>query len=219
MKLTAEQIECINQTLIGKGIKYDDLKLEVLDHIASEIENEMKTTNKDFPVVYKQVFENWNTEFKMTRALFSFNTYYPKLAKSKFGNQFKKELITSLVLSILLLTIFQIIENKQVKLQFLSVVKEILFYTYCTTVAVALVIKLMNSKSKVTSTYKHLFDTRFAVMIVFLSVIFNANIPHDLTNQNLFVGTISCLFVFFVSVIYVGLKHLQFEQKLSISNS
>ena len=57
MKLTAEQIECINQTLIKKGIKFDDLKIEVLDHIASQIESEMKTTQTTFPEAFSKVFE------------------------------------------------------------------------------------------------------------------------------------------------------------------
>ena len=48
MKLTAEQIECIDQTLVKKGVKFDDLKMEVLDHIASQIEYEMATPKKRF---------------------------------------------------------------------------------------------------------------------------------------------------------------------------
>lgn len=216
MKLTTEQIECIDQTLIKKGIKYDDLKIEVLDHIASEIEYEMTTSQKTFSEAYNQVFEQWEREFKPTRAFFSLNTYYPKLAKSKFGNQFKKELITALVSSILLFTSFQFIENTQGKLQFLHVVKEVLFYTYCTTAAAALLIKYFILKSKVTSTHKHVFDSRFAVMIVFLSVIFNSNIPQDKTNQNLFIASIGCLFVYLLSTIYLGFKHYQFQKKISI---
>jgi hypothetical protein len=216
MKLTTQQIATIEEILISKGIKYDDVKIEVLDHIASEIENEIEATHKDFQEVYKQAFERWKAEFNPTRAFFSLTNYYPKLVKSKFGNQFKKELVTALVSSLLLFTSFQFIENTQGKLQFLHVVKEVLFYTYFTTATAALLIKYFISKSKVTSTYKHLFDSRFAIMIVFLSVIFNSNIPQDSTNQNLFVGTISCLFVFLASIIFVGVKHFQFQRKFSI---
>ncbi|WP_016988952.1 hypothetical protein [Flavobacterium sp. ACAM 123] len=38
MKLTAPQIAFINETLVLNGLIYDDIKLEVMDHIASEIE-------------------------------------------------------------------------------------------------------------------------------------------------------------------------------------
>lgn len=38
MKLTNEHITQIDETLILNGLKYDNIKLEVTDHIASEIE-------------------------------------------------------------------------------------------------------------------------------------------------------------------------------------
>lgn len=216
MQLTTEQIECINQTLIGKGIKFDDIKLEVLDHIATEIENEMEVSNNDFPIVYNQVFENWSEEFKLTRNFLSIQSPYPKLVHSKLTNQFKKEVIIALVSSIVLIISFQFVAAAQVKLQFLRIINDVLFYTYFTTAAAALLIKLWNFKSKATSVYKHLFDSRFTVLIVFLSVVIRSSIPHDLTDQNLYVATISCLFVFFLSIIYVGMKHIQFNRKFSI---
>jgi hypothetical protein len=43
MKLTTEQIECINQTLVKK-VEVDDLRNGGLDHIASQIEYEMATS-------------------------------------------------------------------------------------------------------------------------------------------------------------------------------
>jgi hypothetical protein len=38
MKLTNQQIAFIDETLVLNGLTYDDIKLEVMDHIASEIE-------------------------------------------------------------------------------------------------------------------------------------------------------------------------------------
>ena len=216
MKLTNQQIECINQTLIEKGIKFDDIKLEVLDHIATEIENEMEVSNNDFPIVYNQVFDNWREEFKLTRDFFSIRSTYPRLVQSKLINQFKKEVIVAVVSSIVLIISFQFVADGQGKLQFLRLVKNVLFYTYFTTAAASIMIKVWNSKFKVTSTYKQLFDSRFTSMIIFLSVVINSSIPPDLRNQNLYVGTISCLFVFLISIIYVGMKHIQFQRKFSI---
>lgn len=216
MKLTQEQIECINQTLIEKGLKYDDMKLEVLDHIATEIENEMEATKNDFPVVCHQVFENWKSELKFSKGFFSLSSTNPIIVQSKLGNQFRKELLVAVVLSILLVSIFQLVDASQDKLQFLSIMKDLFFYTYCFTVTVGLLMKLFNSKSRVTSTYKYLFDARFTSLIIFLSIVINSSIPHDQTNQNLFVGTITCFFIFLFSIIYLGIKHLQFSRKFSI---
>jgi hypothetical protein len=216
MQLTTEQIECINQTLIEKGIKFDDIKLEVLDHIATEIENEIELSNNDFPMVYNQVFDNWREEFKLTRDFFSLQSTYPKLVHSKLKNQLQREVIISVVTAILLIISFQLVDNTQEKLEFIYLLKDVLIYAFCTTATVALLIKLWNLKSKATSSYKHLFDSRFTLLIIFLSFIINPSIPHDLTNQNLYVGTISCFFVFLLSIIYVGIKHIQFQRKFSI---
>ena len=218
MKLTTEQIECINQTLNEKGIKFDDIKLEVLDHIATEIENKMEVSTDDFPVVYNEVIDSWGEEFILTRDFFSLQSTYPKLVHSKLIYQLKREVIMSVVASILLIFYFQMVDNKQEKLEFILLVKDVLFYTFCTTVAAALLIKLWNFKSKATSTssYKHLFDSRFTLLIFFLSFIINPSIPHDLTNQNLFVATIGCFFVFLFSIIFLGMKHIQFQRKFSI---
>ena len=216
MKLTTEQIECINQTLISKGVKFDDLKLEVLDHIATEIENEMEVSNNDFPVVYNQVFDNWSEEFKLTRDFFSLQSTYPKIVHSKLKNQFQREVIISVVTSILLIISFQVVDNTQEKLEFIRLLKDVMIYTFCTTAAAALLIKFWNLKSKATSTYKHLFDSRFTLLIFLLSFIINPSIPHDLTNQNLFVATIGCFFVFLLSIIFLGMKHIQFQRKLTI---
>jgi hypothetical protein len=38
MKLTNQQIAFIDETLVLNSLTYDDIKLEVMDHIASEIE-------------------------------------------------------------------------------------------------------------------------------------------------------------------------------------
>ncbi|MBB1192433.1 hypothetical protein DNC80_01965 [Flavobacterium sp. SOK18b] len=216
MKLTTEQIECINQTLISKGVKFDDLKLEVLDHIATEIENEMEVSNNDFPVVYNQVFDNWSEEFKLTRDFFSLQSTYPKIVNSKLKNQFQREVIISVVTAILLIISFQVVYNTQEKLEFIRLMKDVMIYTFCTTAAAALLIKFWNLKSKATSTYKHLFDSRFNLLIFSLSFIINPSIPHDLTNQNLFVATIGCFFVSLLSIIFLGMKHIQFQRKFSI---
>lgn len=216
MKLSPSQIECINQTLIKKGVKFDDLKIEVLDHIASQIEYEMKTTKKTFPDAYNQVFDNWSEEFKLTRDFFSIKSTYPKLVQSKLKKQLQREVIISVVTSILLISSFQLVDNIQEKLEFIRLIKDVMFYAFCTTAAAALLIKLWNLKSKATSTYKHLFDSRFTLLIIFLSFIINPSIPQDLTNQNLFVATIGCFYVFLLSIIFVGMKHIQFQRIFSI---
>lgn len=216
MKLTTEQIECINQTLISKGVKFDDVKLEVLDHIATEIENEMQVSNNDFSVVFNQVFENWNSELQPTRAFFSLNTYYPKLARNSFRNQIKLEIVTTIVLSLLLFFSFQLVSDSNTKLQFIFWIKKVFFYAYIGTILSMFIFKFFNAKSKVSSTYKYSFDARFPSIFIWLALIINDNIPQDTTNQNLFVPSMGCLFMYLLSTVYLGFKHYQFQKEISI---
>ena len=216
MKLTTEQIECINQTLIKKGVKFDDLKMEVLDHIASQIEYEMTTSQKTFPDAYNQVFERWNAEFEPTRAFFSLRTYYPKLARSKFGNQIKLEIFTTFTIAAVLFCSFQLVSDSNTKLQFIFWIKKVFFYAYIGTILSMFIFKFFNAKSKVSSTYKHLFDARFPSIFIWLTLIINDNIPQDTTNQNLFVLSMGCLFMYLLSTVYLGFKHYQFQKEISI---
>ena len=69
MKLTTEQVEDIENILNQKGIKYDDLKFEIVDHIASEIENEMEKSDTNFVETTAFVFTRWEPEFKPIMSL------------------------------------------------------------------------------------------------------------------------------------------------------
>ena len=59
MKLTTEQIAKIEETLVLNGVVYEDIKLELIDHIASEIENNIGENNILFEAAFYQTFENW----------------------------------------------------------------------------------------------------------------------------------------------------------------
>lgn len=215
MKLTAEQIEFINQTLIKKGIKYDDIKIEVTDHIASEIEGEIKTNQKTFREAYDQVFERWKPDFELTKAFFSFATYYPRLARNKFEYQIKVELIATTAVVSLLLISFQLISDSVAKVTFILWIKKVFVYLYFVTIGLMTFLKFLNSKSKISSTYKYKFDERCPMIISCLIIVFNDKFPESIRGQNLFVLLIGTYFVFIFSTIYLGLKHYQFQRKLS----
>ena len=59
MKLTNQQITQIDEILVLNGLNYEDLKLEVTDHIASEIEVLMEDNSFSFDENLKAVFEKW----------------------------------------------------------------------------------------------------------------------------------------------------------------
>ena len=66
MKLTTEQIAQIEETLVLNGLVYQDVKLELLDHIASEIEERLSSEEMSFDIVFKAVFEKWEQSLEIS---------------------------------------------------------------------------------------------------------------------------------------------------------
>lgn len=65
MKLSAEQIQQIEKKIYADyNFYYDDAKHEVIDHIASEIEEEMETDS--FEASFNKVFQKWNDRLQET---------------------------------------------------------------------------------------------------------------------------------------------------------
>jgi hypothetical protein len=178
----------------------------------------MKTSQITFLEAFNKVFDQWTTDLKPTRAFFSLTNYYPKLARSKFGNQIKLEMLIIIAISSLLLVSFQLLSDSNAKLNFILLIKKIFFYSYFATIVSVLVLKFLNNKSNISSTYKHSFDNRFPAIIVWLSIAFNDKIPEDITNQNILVLLVGFCFVFLLTTIYLGFKHYQFQKKFSIQS-
>lgn len=216
MKLTTEQIECINQTLIKKGIKFDDIKIEVIDHIASEIECKMETNQQTFLEASHQVFDRWKPDFELTKAYFSLSTYYPKLVSSKFRNQIVAELIATIAILSILFISCQLIAGFNAKVTFIFWLRKVFICFYFLTVGLMLFLKFLNAKSKISSTFRHRFDDRFPMILSCLIIVFNDNVPESVRGQNLFVLLIGTYFVFLLSTIYLGFKHYKFVGKISL---
>ena len=63
MKLTKEQIAKIEAYLNNNDVKYIDLHLEVLDHISTDIENEMTIHNSSFNEAFDKIRIKWSKTF------------------------------------------------------------------------------------------------------------------------------------------------------------
>jgi hypothetical protein len=87
MKLTTEQIEIIDQTLIDKGVVYDDIKLELLDHIITDIE--LETEGSNFDVAFSKVMLKWERELEEVNPSGKFAA--PRIVMEKFSSFFKSQ--------------------------------------------------------------------------------------------------------------------------------
>ncbi|MEN9910033.1 MAG: hypothetical protein RLZZ540_3192 [Bacteroidota bacterium] len=106
MKLTNQQIAIIDQTLIDKGVVYDDIKLELLDHIVTDIE--LETEESNFDVAFSKAMFKWEGLLE-ERSSFWGSFSGPRIVIEKFSILYKIlykfSLIAAIVFSILLIMI------------------------------------------------------------------------------------------------------------------
>ena len=105
MKLTNEQIAIIDQTLIDKGVVYEEIKLELLDHIVMDIE--LETEESNFDVAFSKAMLKWERELEEINPSGKFVT--PRVVKEKFSkitkNYYKFSLLAVIIFSVLMTTI------------------------------------------------------------------------------------------------------------------
>ncbi|MFD2908622.1 hypothetical protein ACFSX9_07715 [Flavobacterium ardleyense] len=91
MKLTNEQTTIISNYLDSFGIREIDIKLEVLDHIATEIEEIIITKKIEFEVALKSVMICWHPLFAQKRSINIGLIYsFPRIVGNKLERSIKK---------------------------------------------------------------------------------------------------------------------------------
>ena len=106
MRLSKEQIAQIDATLVENKVVYDDIKLELTDHIASDIEEIMSNEEVPFEVAFKEAFEKWRLQLKPTKSWWLGDKISgPKIFVEEWVKRSKKELLYSVLISISLVLI------------------------------------------------------------------------------------------------------------------
>ena len=219
MKLTAEQIECINQTLIEKGIKYDDIKLEVLDHIATEVQVLMDENTLSFDENFKLVLDKWSEELKPSSSFFTgLGVSYPTIILNKRLLLVKKQILFGFLLSITGLLVFMslielydskiIIYNYQVGARYVFVVGYVLL--------IFNTIRIWRSKLNTSFYMNHKTRLSMYIPMIYPFCFINTT-PMLLHNQVLFVVISTFMLFHLLLSSQLALKHFQFEKKLQNS--
>lgn len=223
MKLTIEQIALIEQTLVLNNLLFDDIKLEVTDHIASEIEALMNDNTLSFEENFKTVFEKWKPQLKPSfSGLIGITT--PKLINDKYHKLLQKQLMISGIISFLivisLIGLERILNNIGVILNFQNVLKLICLIEFSLMCLACFLIW----KSNYQTMYSYLMKKNSFSFLFFLFFIAIGIFPLKWNNDNLetaFITHFTPIAYLLMGIFYLKLayKHLQFDKKLSISNS
>ena len=172
MKLTKEQIAKIDNKLASKGLVYEDIKLELLDHIASDTENVMIDKEIAFEIAFKEAFKKWKPQLKEESNAFWLPIWKkgPKLFIDKWAEQSKKQFLYSflilIVTSFLAATIIVIYKNYANQNIIEKIYKAISF-----SVMVLLILgRIFIFKSKIKTTFGSMYNVKFIVSIMWLII-------------------------------------------------
>lgn len=224
MKLTNQQIEIIDQTLVLNGMVYDDVKLELIDHIATDIENQLENQKTDFEVALKKSFENWSDQLQLANS-FWVNTKkaVPRMLLDKWILEAKKKLIKGSVIAIVLAVLITIIE-KILDNEILIINARTIFRVIFSIELVAiLVLKFFIWKSNRKSFSGFLFQTQTRFAVLFMMLLFCLKgMPLLSLNADLKINLASNFMAMFYMVLPLfflqfAFKHFQFIQKFKIS--
>lgn len=91
MELKQQQIQFIDNHLKKMGIKYWDVRVEMIDHIVTDIEEKIKNHTMSFDNAFTMVINSWKRHIKETSS-FYFGMYSsaPILVIEKAKKSFKK---------------------------------------------------------------------------------------------------------------------------------
>jgi hypothetical protein len=222
MKLTASQIALIDETLVLNGLTYDEIKLEVTDHIASEIEFVMEENTLSFEESTQMVFKKWDAQLKPAshKLWLGSGVSVPKIILDKLIIETKKELYVvssiALVVTVALVGINSFFTNPI----FIRGAINSLQITAVTGAILLVISKLFTLKSKIKTTYLFLFQRNFYLLLILGFGIGIGIYPILPSNKSTEIRVLSLIFtLFYLIMIYNSLrifyKHFQLLKKLA----
>jgi len=174
MELTKPQIEKINQFLERKNLNYIDVKLEVLDHIVSDIEFLMIENEITFECAFLRTTSKWERHLRETSSFF-FGIVFsaPKIVIEKAKKIFWKQyifLILSYFLPFLILTNYNFEIQNPSSYSFFIVLKVVIIISSITFIYI-----FFTKNNKIKTTYGFILKTQSLTVltgIIVLSMFF-----------------------------------------------
>ncbi|MFI0490966.1 hypothetical protein [Flavobacterium sp.] len=223
MKLTTEQIAEIDETLVLNGLIYDDIKLEVTDHIASEIEAKMDESSISFDDALFQVLLNWKEQMKPSSSfLIGRKNAQPKIVIDKWVSIHKQQslnILKSLFIISLILILFTRIVTVEKFSKEITIVIRSFYLIFWISIVICRMIIYKSKKMTITGL---IFKNNSLIYIVALFTLGVGISPIHLFNSNssFNLWTDLSTILFFIasfSLLQLAYKHFQFEKKLKIS--
>ena len=168
MKLTTEKIAIISDYIDYCGIKEIDIKLELVDHIATQTEEAIVMNEVSFEQALRKVMANWYPLFTKEKSFHIGLFYtYPKIVMKKIETRVKKTYIY-LVISFILWMLLTFVLKLEFSINQItnSVVN---FVSIAIGIAIVSILIRINFKTKPT-TYRFLVNQSSSVLLFLLFI-------------------------------------------------
>ena len=197
MELTTEQLQRVEHYLNVKEITYIDIRMEVLDHIVSDIEAKTETETLDFETVFYNVTDKWNVHLKQSSSwIFGLANSAPKIVLKKAKNNFKNWFLITNSLMILLS-----MGEKELNLSFSESTQVFLTNSLViiNIISSFILVFLMtkNSKIKEKTSYSFILKTQnLGVVLGFIAIIFSGIIEGVTTTYSFTLMYIAVTYIY-----------------------
>ena len=217
MELSKEQLRRVAHYLNVKDITYIDLRMEVFDHIVSDIEAKMGAENLDFETAFYAVTVKWNKHLIQESSFYFGLTYsLPKIVLNKAKKEYKKWYFLTVIAYLIPYILFD-----QLKITFsenaireLNIFLQIL--TVCT-LMVFFVLLIIKFKEKNKTTFSFILKAlSWNFNIGFIVLFYLNDNPKD-DFQKYFVSFLAAFIFMTYSYFHFYKKHLEAVKKHKIS--
>ena len=191
MRLSTEQISAIDTVLEQSGVVYIDYKFEILDHIATEVEDLIENEQMDFENAFTFVLKKWQPKFKKSAsATFGYIWELPEILAQKAKKIYWRKMILLVIASFVLMGILLLIKD------LIAEFTQNICYLLMGILAIQFIgyIKIRRSKQK--TTYGFLYKQQF------LAFFFSYFIPVSIlsSNNNFLEKSVESVFPVFLQI-------------------
>jgi hypothetical protein len=165
MKLTVEQIDKIDVILDKLGLDFLDIKLEVKDHIACQVEENMRSGEVTFDVSLIEVLKCWESKLVLRESwLISKKKSFPQIVVQRL---FKRFLIYNITLVLFMTLSYFFFQNYRQSIDdsaFFLIYSKILYSSFF---GVFLIFWFIMYFQKIKTSYCYQFKQNFYLLLLF----------------------------------------------------
>jgi hypothetical protein len=171
MKLNIDQIQQVEDHLIQKGLKYVDIRYEVLDHMITDIEKIINSEELSFQEAFNKVKVKWIRSFVDESSLwFGPAENGPKIFVDNYVRIYKSYILKILILTLIIVYSMDYLLNHFFVFQ-INYDKEVLIVLYSTVllnISIILYWYLQIKKTKLQTSFSFIFAKKVLPIVLVL---------------------------------------------------